>query len=817
MFNKLNEMMLRRKNMLHISENDFIGIENMSKNDKETVIQYVVALQNNINNLGYSLSKELFEKLCECKPEAIERIYVDTIESLKSIKGADVQYNPLWPDFPDVVNSKSEIELYFMAIVHYLSDGELYPNVDETTSLYPGTKLPSLDYSVAKELRYGTDKDVDTLLKTLMSQSVAYSAQDVEDVTYLMSNIDWKNSVPDKMINKENMIKLTMIAKELNEDINVFLNNYKTSTDILRYAVALSGGDSSLKDAEKVKFKNASRKDIRFMMQALNKCKDLDETLRKDPALWNKVTYRWHIGDYDMSDATVKRKTDIATAHGKEYTPLISKKEYEKKYKNVVTSFAKMRNKDFEKSFMGKVEELIEKGKGIDAARMLASRPGEFGRRLETLIRNSNDIEKVLDMYESVATKIAPTVLISMLGHFEKATEDKICNVYFPKGNTAKSYVTPATKGKLNEDVVNRVVSITKKALSEIYAEKGELGKVYIAEDTKGYKAPMVLRNASKNGEMIPRGSRLPIDGDGKNNIARFFIWWTNEEHGGRVDIDLSGAVFDKDWRLTDRVSYYNLRGDYGYHSGDITNGGPSNGNGAAEFVDMDLEKYKESGAKYVVFTIHNYTGQTFDRTPCKFGWMERNEINGREAFEPKSVKNAGVLTSNSTQAVPIIVDVESREVIWADMSSGYLDAARNLDNTLDSTVATCYAIANNEFVDLKDLIEINAMARGELTNDPTEANLIICKNSALLGEDLLEKVKIVSVSDLSAINALFINPEISADKNLLPDLTEDEIEETIEEVPTEKPLDPHRNDGLRRIISLIQSGSVREDIGLEK
>lgn len=815
--NKLNEMMLRRKNMLHISENDFIGIENMSENDKEAVIQYVVALQNNINNLGYSLSKELFEKLCECKPEAIERIYVDTIESLKSIKGADVQYNPLWPDFPDVVNSKSEIELYFMAIVHYLSDGELYPNVDETTSLYPCTKLPSLDYSVAKELRYGTDKDVDTLLKTLMSQSVAYSAQDIEDVTYLMSNIDWKNSVPDKMINKENMIKLTMIAKELNEDINVFLNNYKTSTDILRYAVALSGGDPSLKDAKKVKFKNASRKDIRFMMQALNKCKDLDETLRKDPALWNKVTYRWHIGDYDMSDAAVKRKTDIATAHGKQYTPLISKKEYEKKYKNVVTSFAKMRNKDFEKSFMGKVEELIAKGKGIDAARMLASRPGEFGRKLETLVRNSSDPHQVLAIYENLADKIAPTVLISMLGHFKKAYEDKLCNVYFPKGNTAKSFVTPVEREKLDKEIIDRVIATTENALSEIYAQKGDLGKVYIADDVKGYKVPMVLRNASKNGEMIPRGSRLPIEGDGNNNVARFFIWWTNEKNGRRVDIDLSGAVFDKNWNLTDRVSYYNLRGDYGYHSGDIVNGGPSNGNGVAEFVDMDLEKYRENGSKYVVFTIHNFTGQTFDRTPCKFGWMERDKVNSREAFEPKSVKNAGVLTCASTQAVPIIVDVETEEVIWADMSSGYIDCTRNLDNTLDATIATYYAVANNEFVDLKDLVELNANARGELTEDPKEANLIICRNSELLGNDLLEKAKIISASDLSAINALFINPEVNADKTLLPDLTEDEIKETVEKVSVEKPLDPHRNDGLRRIVSLIQSGSVKENIGLEK
>lgn len=817
MLNKLNEMMLRRKNMLHISENDIVGIENMNENDKETVMQYAVALQNNINNLGYSLSKELFEKICECKPEAIERIYVDTIESLKSIKGADVQYNPLWPDFPDVVNSKSEVELYFMAIIHYLSDGELYPNIEETKSLYPGTKLPSLDYSVAKEIRLGTDADVNVLLKTLMSQSVAYSEQDVEDVTYLMKNMNWSDSVPDKMINKENMVKLTMIAKDLGANINVFLKNYKTSTDILRYAVALSGGDVSLKNAEKVKFKNASRKDIRFMMQALNKCKDLEETLRKDSALWNKVTYRWHIGDYDMSDNAVKRKTDIAAAHGKQYAPLISKKDYEENYKNVVTSFAKMRNKDLEKSFMGKVEELIGKCRGDDAAKMLASRPGEFGRRLEALVRYSDDPHNVLAIYESLANKIAPTVLISMLGHFKKANEDKLCNVYFPKGNTAKSFVTPVEKEKLNKDIVDRIVAITENALSEIYAQKGDLGKVYIADDVKGYKAPMVLRNASKNGEMIPRGSRLPIDGDGKNNIARFFIWWTNEENGGRVDIDLSGAAFDENWVLVDRVSYYNLRGEFGYHSGDIVNGGPANGNGVAEFVDMDLEKYREKGVKYVAFTIHNYTGQTFDKTPCKFGWMERNKVNDRETFEPKSVKNAGVLTCASAQAIPIIVDVESREVIWADVSSGYLDCARNLDNTLDSTIATCYAISNNEFVDLKDLVELNANARGELTEDPKEANLIICRNSALLGDDLLEKANIISASDLSAINALFINPEVSADKNLLPDLTEDEIEETIEEVPVEKPLDPHRNDGLRRIVSLIQSGSAREDVELEK
>ena len=323
--NRLNEMMLRRKNMLHVSDNDFIGIDNMSDADKQTVMQYVVALQNNINNLGYSLSKELFEKLCECKPEAIEKIYIDTIDSLRALKGADVEYRPLWPDFPDVVNSKSEFELYFMAIIHYLSGGELYPNIEETQSLYPTTKLPSLDYTVAKQIRLGSDSDVDTLMKTLMSQSVAYSVQDVEDVTYLMSTMSIDDHMPDKLINKENMIKLTMIARSLDADLENFTKHYKTSTDILRYAVAISDGDISLKDVDKLKFKNPTRKEIRFMLKSLNSCRDLEETLKKNPELWNKVTYKWHVGDYDMSEESLAEKIKKREEKGKVYKAVISK------------------------------------------------------------------------------------------------------------------------------------------------------------------------------------------------------------------------------------------------------------------------------------------------------------------------------------------------------------------------------------------------------------------------------------------------------------------------------------------------------------
>ena len=111
----------------------------------------------------------------------------------------------------------------------------------------------------------------------------------------------------------------------------------------------------------------------------------------------------------------------------------------------------------------------------------------------------------------------------------------------------------------------------------------------------------------------VSRGSRIAIDDNTK--VIRPFIWWTNTKDD-IIDVDLLVAVFADDWNCLEHVSYSNLKSNrFGIcHSGDITNGGPVDGEGVAEFIDLDIDKALSAGARYAVFNVYNFSDENFSK-----------------------------------------------------------------------------------------------------------------------------------------------------------------------------------------------------------
>ena len=316
--------------------------------------------------------------------------------------------------------------------------------------------------------------------------------------------------------------------------------------------------------------------------------------------------------------------------------------------------------------------------------------------------------------------------------------DDKPVRVFFPKGSLAKvKYITNELP-ELGKYICNAVVRICDEALRFNYAKREPLGKVYIDPEMKNFIVPFSQRSASKTLKTIVRGSHIPMNET--TNVVRAFIWWTNKDDvdyngyyaygNGRVDIDLSAAAYDENWRFIDHVSYTNLRSDgiRAYHSGDITNGGSVNGNGVAEFLDVDITSAAKN-ARYIVFQVYNYTEDNFCDLPnCRFGWMERMDMNSGEIFEPSTVEMAMDLTAQSNQAIPVVFDCVKREFIWCDLN-GNVGSTRyggnNLESNLNKTTAACYAMVNMEKPTLYDLTLLNAQARGNVVNDRFDADII--------------------------------------------------------------------------------------------
>ncbi|WP_108482236.1 TerD family protein [Oceaniglobus ichthyenteri] len=100
---------------------------------------------------------------------------------------------------------------------------------------------------------------------------------------------------------------------------------------------------------------------------------------------------------------------------------------------------------------------------------------------------------------------------------------------------------------------------------------------------------------------------------------------------GGADDIDLDAAViiFDADKQAIDLVWFKQLKSNDGsiVHSGDNLTG---DGDGDDEVIHVDL-KALDARAKYLVFTVNSFRGQTFDEVDNAFARLvdasNQNEI----------------------------------------------------------------------------------------------------------------------------------------------------------------------------------------------
>ena len=447
---------------------------------------------------------------------------------------------------------------------------------------------------------------------------------------------------------------------------------YQTATDVLRLLAAMSDGDISL--AESPKIRKLSRAERRMIMDLLAGIKNPLEDMFHYREEWIRVGERIHPGEYQSE-----------------------------KYAAVRENFRKIRNNEKPLFFGGQVEQLLLSGDTLAAARLLSRRPGEFVRRLDMLFRRAEEEEEIqeeiLKLFQEVGDKVSIPVLFQAMNHFDHRDEGAL-RVFFPKGMLSKAMGIPRTFSSLN--VISmlrpRTAGVCRMLIRRQFEKKPPMGKVYISKEMKNYPIPFSQRSASSGNKLLVRGTRIDIDDDVK--VIRAFIHWTNtgkDTEDERVDIDLSATFYDRNWNYVSHISYTDLEDDYlgAYHSGDIVNGGPIDGPGAAEFIDIDIDSAKEV-APYVVFQVYAYTEQTFKTLPnVRFGWMQREKPESGEIFEPKTVDSVFGLSADSTAVIPVILNCRRRELIWCDIIKTGRNwyYGNNLESNLFGVTAIAYAM----------------------------------------------------------------------------------------------------------------------------
>lgn len=696
--NVMNEVLLRRKNMVVLHTGNAVV-----PNDR-----YIITIMKNIEDLGYTFSKEVFAVLRTYTDKELVDFYFELKPELMKLVGSDVIYRPMYADFPKGVMDERFSELYLNAMIHYWSGGILYPAKNRKRV---NARLPLFEETKVKVIRLGREDDVKRIFNDLCMSRTSISMADREDIAYLFEHDNMM--LPDNIPHKENAAYIAALYLQKNPTAGVrSIRKYiKTATDVLRLATALSDGDVSL--AENTRYKSFNRRQRRLIMELLSGCDNIEEDMLRYKERWIRIGERIHPSEFECSRHIL---------------------EYDK----AISAFDNLRNNKKIETFGNKVELALAYGDYTSAIAELVKRPGEFARRLDQLLRKSDDKTAVIDSFRLVADKVSTPVLLQLREHFANRAEHMDVRVFFPKGNLAECHCVTNELPDIDDRYCRLAVGICENALVGIYSHRETMGKVYLSESYKNFVVPFSQRSASKSLKTIVRGSRLPIQD--QTNAIRAFIWWTNmdgssldADTSGRVDIDLSAVMFDEQWNYMEHISYTHLKSEQfnSCHSGDIVNGGPVDGDGVSEFLDFDIDSVVRYGARYVVYQLYCYTGQAYADMPhAMFGWMARSDVRSGEIYEPKTVEQKMDLTSNSTVCIPVIFDCVDREIIWCDMNlpiSGCHShiGGNNLESNLSGVVAVCYSMVNMRKPNLYDLVTLNVKGRGILTTDRSEADIV--------------------------------------------------------------------------------------------
>ena len=204
------------------------------------------------------------------------------------------------------------------------------------------------------------------------------------------------------------------------------------------------------------------------------------------------------------------------------------------------------------------------------------------------------------------------------------------------------------------------------------------------------------------------------------------YQYWKNPGH---TDLDLTAMFVNENFNeVTEDVSYWNLRNKEidCVHSGDIR----SAQNGAAEFIDVPVEKLKEKGVKYVIMTISSYSSIPFcNLEECFAGIMALEEVKPNEkTFDPaKSIVRSDI-ASDARMCTPFVYDVEKHELVWIDAAvTGHVyDNPINTITYHNNFVNVVRGMMYASYPQLIHLIELNCFARdAEVVDKPEDADVI--------------------------------------------------------------------------------------------
>lgn len=510
------------------------------------------------------------------------------------------------------------------------------------------------------------DGDVTAELIGLLARTSAPSPDEIGDLVAMLgtrspSDTAW---LPERIPSRE--VKAHVLAWLLTSPVAVdaVAARVDTATDVLRVLVVRSGGDAGLVSVPRFgAVPRPLRRTLLAILDGLGADR-LAEDMSRHARLWKRAGEKLH--PFEYSRRFPAAALAFAVVRGTSVESGWPVPDVRVSSGLVASSDGRLRHR----AWSARVEEAFADGDAAGALSLLRSRPGELLRRLDHLLRVTDDADAVLAALPPAARRVSPAVLIGALGELRHRDRRSRHRVFFPKGGTAKAHVVPEERPALAPSVVEAVTgALTDEALRR--AALLPLAECAVVDaELDGLIAPFTERTASRSLVTLPRGSSLPLPG---TRHVRLFLHWMENDPGPRVDLDLSLALFDGAWRHVGTCDYTSLRflDAAAVHSGDLTSAPPPDG--SSEFIDLDVEALDAVGVRHVVAVVFSYNGVAFEAMAEAFaGFMAlTGSPETGEVFDPRTVEQRFDLTGRAYASVPLTVDLNTRRLRWLDMTAG--------------------------------------------------------------------------------------------------------------------------------------------------
>ena len=833
---------------MQYSSNEKIGIMNKQLfNKKETIIllrnetddvfslkvapNVLASMLANIESLGYQFTKEDILKMADMTENTLtEQVYVPLLEALKEAKGADVEHHILFPDFPHSVKALDIDTLSGFRFMSYFTT--FYDEYLEQRNTFDNESLTS---SLMKSMSELADNNAD-------KQKADAPAHEEE---YHGNGKDILNAIKQNSVKGENIDFVKKIARAKEQElITIHLGSvndyYKMVNDMLSGKTSLSEYD---KDIVRFALNNIAREKFmpdtipfketwalvaaddftnkRYQALDIKSFKDFERLLaaltpNADISLAKKQRYR------NFSNQERKGLYEVFKNALKNNYPIMCETaipKYAKQFAvNVLNNrlhFDDMKDghifKDFIahtnelRSKMSIYEEALGKKEYTKAAEVLASiSPGVLLDHSKNLLAKTDKPDEILQIIgeKCKAAPMDKLLTLKKVVDSNISAEDEVVKFRFRRSKYVAVDPFINTSEKLSAETQEKFSNLLKDIIKAQLSEKEDIGKVYIDPALKKCPVPTVGRTDSGKNRTMATGTKVPYGGD--KPILRAALYKKGPKDGF---FDFSCAFLDENYSMVGQISWNNLKeGNFAYHSGDCAD----TRRGVTEIIDVNLDEINTRfpSAKYIVyegvawnsFTTVDELSECFLTLSNVDTVGEEIRGKGQNPLNPADVKFRVDLTGNSWANIPILYDIENREVSIMNMATytnlnsfGEPDKIQRhfnlpsecvaIENYKGALAQTAYYINERLMEDKPSMYELamlNVEARnGEVTEDRDEADTIF----SIDREAVNENQKLVSIYDKDVINTEYMVPKAEEKEEIAKETVREQKEETIQQV----------------------------------